>query len=218
MLKGLEDIEGLTPEQLEKINGLSSGLIKKNEELLTKTNKQKEALTSETSAQEKLAALESSIERERLESQENYKGALDLQQNEFNAALEREKATNNDNAKLIHKLVVENGLQSELTNLNVNKDLIPLIMQGLSAQAQVVDGQAVIGETSLSDYMKEWAETPTGKASIVAAQNNGGDGNGGNSVPTGKKMADMTGQERTALFHSNPAEFNRLKQEMQQAH
>lgn len=194
-------------------NNRAKGLSNKNDELLDKASKHKIALTSESSAQEKLDALESTMERERLESKGNYTDALASRQNEFDVALEKVNNSNSEQAKFIHKLVVENGLQAELTNLNVNKDLIPLIMSGLSAQATVIDGQAVIGEVSLSDYMKEWAETPTGKASILAAANSGGDGSGGVAIPTGKKMADLTGQERNALFQSNPVEFNRLKQE-----
>lgn len=213
MLNGLDKIEGLTPEQMEQINGLSNGLIKKNEQLLDKTNKQKEALSTESSAQEQLNVLKASREREQLEEKENYAGAIEIVRAEAATALEKATNSNSEQAKFIHKLVVENGLQAELTNLNVNKDLIPLIMSGLSAQASVIDGQAVIGEVSLSDYMKEWAETPTGKASILAAANSGGDGSGGVAIPTGKKMADLTGAERNALFRSNPVEFNRLKQE-----
>ena len=88
-----------------------------------------------------------------------------------------------------------------------------LIQQGLSAAATVTDGQAMIGEKSLSEYMKEWGDTPQGKASRIAASNSGGDAIGG-GAPTGKKMADMSGQERTALFQQNPNEFKRLKAEM----
>ena len=214
MLNGLDKIEGLTPEQMEAINGLAGGLISKKTELEEKLSKAKGSLSAESSAQEKLSMLEANIERERLESKENYQGALSLKEQEYNAQLEKLTTGLSEKESLIHKLLVDNGLNAELVALGVNKDLMPLIQQGFSAQASIVDGQAMIGEKSLSEYMKEWSETPQGKASRVAPNNMGGNGSGGGGKPEVKKMSDMNGAERTALFRADPAEFNRLKAEM----
>ena len=215
MLNGSEKIEGLTPEQIEAINGIAGGLISKKTELEEKLSKTKSIATENQSAAEKLAALEASLEREQLEAKENYEGALSLKEKEFNAKIE--KLTNSESEKdnLIHKLLVDNGLSAELVNLGVNKDLMPLIQQGFSSQATIVDGKAMIGEQSLSEYLKEWSETPQGKASRIAPANTGGNGNGGGGLPQTKKMQEMTGQERNTLFLENPTEFNRLKAEMQ---
>lgn len=214
MLNGLDDLDLSAPDAKEKIHALANGLLSKKTELEEKLSKAKGSLSAEESAQEKLNVLEANIERERLESKENYQGALTLKEQEYNATLEKLTSSVGEKDRLIHKLLVDNGLNSELVKLGVNKELMPLIQQGFSAQADIVDGQAMIGEQSLSDFMKEWGETPQGKASRVAASNTGGDGLGGSDVPTNKKMADMTGQERLALLNQNPAEFNRLKAEM----
>ena len=214
MLNGLDKIEGLTPEQLEAINKLAGGLISKKTELEEKLSKTKTVANENQSAVEKLAALEANLEREQLESKENYQGALSLKEKEFNAQLEKLTIGLGEKESLIHKLLVDNGLAAELVALGVNKDLMPLIQQGFSAKATIVDGQAMIDDKSLSDYMKEWAETPQGKASRTAPANNGGDGNGGGGLPQAKQMKDMNGAERTALLNSNPEEFNRLKAEM----
>lgn len=215
MLNGLDEIEGLTDVQQALINKLAGGLINKKTELEEKLSKAKGSISSEESAQEKLTKLEGSIERERLESKENYQGALEIAKQESTASLEKLTNSNSEKDQLIHKLLVENGLTAELVKLNVNPDLMGLIQQGLSATATVIDGQAMIGDKSLSEYMTEWADTPQGKASRLAPGNSGGEGFGGGNVPAGKKMADMSGQERTALFQQNPTEFNRLKAEMQ---
>lgn len=215
MLNGLDEIDLTAPDAKEQINKLASGLVSKKTELEEKLSKAKGSLNAEESAQEKLAMLEANLERERLESKENYQGALSLKEQEYKASLDKITNSNNEKDQLIHKLLVENGLTAELVNLNVNPDLMGLIQQGLSATATVVDGKAMIGEQSLSDYMKEWAETPQGKASRIAPSNSGGDANGGSSLIVNKKMKDMTGAERTALFQQNPTEFNRLKAEMQ---
>ena len=213
MLNGIDKIEGLTPDQLVAINGLAQGLLDKNTDLLGKVNSGKEKASGTVAELERLRILEQGLEQSKLEEAENYKGALTLKEQQYNADLEKLTNGSNEKDQLIHKLLVENGLSAELVKLNVNPDLMGLIQQGLSAAATVTDGQAMIGEKSLSEYMKEWGDTPQGKASRIAVSNSGGDAIGGN-VPTGKKMADMSGAERTALFQQNPNEFNRLKAEM----
>lgn len=215
MLNGIDDIEGLTPEQIEKINGLANPLINKRDELLEKLNKNKLGNDENSAELERLRVLEQSVERSKLEEKENYQGALTLKEEEYQKSLEKLTNSSEDDKALIRKLLVENGLTAELVALKVNPDLMGLIQQGLSAAATVVDGKAMVGEQSLSDYMKEWAETPQGKASRLADANSGGDALGGGGNPADKKMSEMSGQERTALFHSNPDEFNRLKAEMQ---
>mgnify|MGYP003636851428 FL=1 len=213
MLNGIDKIDGLTPEQIEAVNGLAGGLINKKTELEEKLSKAKGSLSSEESAQEKLRILEANIERQQLESKENYQGALTLKENEYNNALEKLKAGTTEKDALIHKLLVDNGLNAQLVQYDVSKDLMPLIQQALSAQATIVDGQAMIGEQSLSEFMKVWAESPQGKASRVAASNLGGNGSGGGGGSTKKQMKDMSDSERLALLRENPTEFNRLKAE-----
>jgi len=214
MLNGLDTIEGLTAEQIEAVNALATGLINKKEQLEEKLTKVKGSVNKHEGASEELRVLKASMERTKLEEKESYQGALTLQEQEYKASLEKLTNGSNEKDQLIHKLLVDNGLSAELVKLNVNKDLMPLIQQGFSAQATITEGKAMIGEQSLSDFMKEWGETPQGKASRIAQNNSGGDGQGGGNLPTGKKMTEMTGAERTALFQQDPVEFNRLKAEM----
>lgn len=213
MLKGLESIEGLTDEQREAIEGLTVGLVSKKSELEEKLSRLKSDSKGSTAELERLRLLEADLERSKLEDKENYQGALTLKEQEYKKNLDKLTSENGDDKKLIHKLLVENGLKDELVKLDVNKDLMELIQQGFSSQATVVDGKAMIGEKSLSEYMTAWAETPTGKASRVAPSNSNGDAIGGDTVPKGKKMSDLTGIERTALFRTDRAEFDRLKAE-----
>ena len=214
MLNGLDKIDLTADDAIDKINALASGLINKKTELEEKLSKAKGSLSAEESAQEKLSILEASMETDRLLAKENYQGALTLKEQEYTVALGKLTTEAETDKSLIHKLLVDNGLTAQLVQYGVSKDLMPLIQQALSSQASIVDGQAMIGEQSLSDFMKDWAETPQGKASRVAASNSGGDGTGGGGLPVGKKMKDMTGVERNALFRENLSEFNRLKAEM----
>ena len=214
MLKDLDTIEGLTEDQIAGINGLTKGLIDKKVDLEQKLRNSKTSASENESAQEKLQVLEAGIERERLESKENYQGALTLKEKEYQTNLDKMTNDNAGKDTLIHSLLVDQGLSTELMKYDVNKDLMGRIQKGLSSEATIVDGKAMFGEQSLSDYIKEWAETPEGKASRTAPANSGGDGQGGAGSGGGKKMVEMNGAERTALFKSNPEEFNRLKSEM----
>lgn len=210
MLNGLDKIEGLTPEQMEAINGLAGGLISKKTELEEKLSKAKGSLSAESSAQEKLNMLEANIERERLESKENYQGALSLKEQEYSAQLEKLTSV----LKERDSFMVGNIITDEFVKLGVNKDLMEDLAYRFSSRAVVVDGKAMVDDKSLSECMKEWSDTPAGKASRVAPNNMGGNGSGGGGKPEVKKMSDMNGAERTALFRADPAEFNRLKAEM----
>ena len=173
MLNGLNDIDLTSPDAIDQINALAKGQSNKVTELLGKLDKAKGSLIAEDSAQEKLRILEANIERERLESKENYQGALTFKDQEYKANLDKLTSDSEDDKALIRKLLVDNGLSAELVKLGVNKDLMTLIQKGFATQATIVDGQAMIGEQSLSDFMSKWGETAQGKASRVAMSNSG---------------------------------------------
>ena len=87
--------------------------------------------------------------------------------------------------------------------MNVN----PSLKQGaeaiLRSQAIITDGKAMIGEKSLSEAVKEWADSDAGKAFCLAPSNNNGDangsgGNGSGSFSSDKAYADMTIKEQVA--------------------
>ena len=214
MLNGLENIDLSAPDAMDKINALAKGLTDSKQSLQDDLKRTKGLLGTEDSAQEKLRALEASIESADLLKKENYDGALAHEKKQHTEAMEKLVTSNETNEALIRSLLIDNGLSAELVKLGVNKDLMPLIQQGFSAQATIVDGRAVIGEKSLSDYMKEWGDTPQGKASRVGQKNSNSEGLGGNESSQGKTMTEMSGAERTALFQSNPTLFNQLKAEM----
>ena len=213
MLKGIDSIEGLTPEQIEQINSLVSPLVAKKEELLDKANKYKQQINEEESAAEKLRLLEAKIEREKLEEKQNYQDAIGLQEQEYKSHIEKLAKEKDEKDALIHKLLVDNGLSAELSALNVNKDLMPIIQQGFAAQAVVTDGQAMIGDKTLSEYCKEWSETPAGKAACIAPHNSGANSNGSmHNGDSSKKWNDYSAGELSQIHRTNPDEYERLKQ------
>jgi hypothetical protein len=212
MLNGIDKIEGLTPEQIEAINGLGKGLVDKNADLLTKLAAGKEAGTASEAELERLRLLESNLEQAKLEEKENYQGALTLKEQEYSKALEKLNSQGESDRSLIHKLLVENGLSAELIKLNVSPDLLPMVQAALSAQATVSEGKAMIGEQSLSDFCKEWSETPAGKAACMARNNSGGDASGGSGGAVGKKWSDFNAAQLSQLLREDPQAYDQLKQ------
>ena len=211
MLNGIEKIEGLTPEQIEAVNQLAGGILSKNEELVGKLKSVKSDNQGSQSELERLRLLEQGLEQQRLEDKQNYTGALDLAKKQFQTDLEKLSNASVEKDQLIHKLLVENGLQSELSSLNVNPDLIDLIQAGFATKATVTDGKAMIGDKSLKDYVTEWASTAQGKAAILAPANSGGNANGGGGQSQGKSFAEMTLTEKTVLLNTDPNLYNQLK-------
>lgn len=76
---------------------------------------------------------------------------------------------------------------------------------------RVLDDKGVISALTLEELQKEFVANPA-YATIIKGSGGSGGGAGGGSGGggAGKKLQDMTGQERAALQKSNPAEFGRL--------
>ena len=72
MLNGIEEIEGLTPEQIEAINQKASGILSKNEELLDKLSKTKQTNETSLSELEKLRQFKENAEIQMAEDSQNW--------------------------------------------------------------------------------------------------------------------------------------------------
>ncbi|MCP4987584.1 MAG: hypothetical protein GY928_16455 [Colwellia sp.] len=214
MLNGLDKIEGLTPEMQEQINKLADGLVNKKTQLEEKLSKANASLSTEQSAQEQLAILKANQERDSHLAKENYDGALAAAKLEDSNTIERLTTESKADKDLIHELLVGKGLIEELTALGVDPVKVPRLVKSFNSEATIVDGKAMIGDKSLSDYMNEWGETDEGKSYIVGQQNSNSGGLGGSKVAQGKTMTEMNESERIALLQTNPTLFNQLKQAM----
>ena len=213
MLNGIEEIEGLTPEQIEAINERASGLATKNQQLLDKLSQTKEKVEESNSAAERLKALEAKLEREQAESSQNYQKALELKEQEYQSTVSKIEQELKELRERDRYHTVDSVLKSELAKMQVNPDLLDLVSSQISSQAQVVEGQALIGDKSLSDYLAEWAETPQGKA-VTLAPNNSGTGTLGQPSKNGSNASwgDYTATQLSAIRSTNPDEYNRLKE------
>ncbi len=178
MLNGIDKIEGLTPEQIEAINNIAGGLISKKSELEEKLARTKSVANENQSAVEKLAALEALQEQKELEAKQNYEEALKLHNEKYTKQI-------NDLSEKIgtfetkeRNTLISNSLSEELTKARVNPLHSEYVTSYFKQQAQLIDGQVVIGDKSLSEAIEQWSETDQGKAVRLAPVNDNGNSNG----------------------------------------
>ena len=179
MLNGLDKLEGLTPELIEQINGLAGGLISKNTELLSKVSTKDELTAAERSKLTALELSEANSQIEKAKAASDWAEADRLKDVANNTRFEALTAENQTYKQGEEGRLITDGISAQFNELKVN----PLHSAGylgmFKAQSKVVDGQAMIGDKTQSEYIAAWALTDSGKAAIIAPENNGGDGLGG---------------------------------------
>jgi len=199
MLNGLENIEGLTPEQMEAINGLAGGLINKKTELEEKLSKTKTVANENQSAVEKLAALEALQQQKELEDKQNYEQALNLTNDKYTKQINELSEKVGLFEQKERSMLIGSSLSEALTDARVNPLHSEYVTSYFKQQAQLIDGKVVIGDKPLSDAIKEWSETDQGKAVRLAPDNARGDslgtknvsGSGNTMTPDEKRAHDI---------------------------
>ncbi len=177
---------------LDKANERANGLVNKNSELLDKLDKNKNNFNASVSELERLKQFEQAALREQEEAKGNYQQALEMAKTESQKQVDQYQSQLQEKDSLLNKLLIEDGLNKALDAVNVNPSLKAGAEAMLRSKAQLTDGKAMIGEKSLSDAVKEWANSDTGKAFCLAPENSGGGANGTqqNSSASGK-MTDF---------------------------
>ncbi len=218
MLRDLESIEGITPEQIEAVNKLVKPVIDKKDELLAKVAKKDDSNTAIMAELEALKEFKAQAEIKAAQDSEQWQEVIRLKEEHYQKQIEeltnqtQEKdSMTNELKEQLNKVVVENTLTAELAKLNVDPVFMPLIQKDIASQAVVADGKAMIGDKSLSEYLNtDWAETDIGKAARIAPTNSG-TGAQTNVQGFDKPFAEMTLTERSILANTNPEQYNMLK-------
>jgi len=230
MLNGFDDgikEMGFTPEQIVQLNKLtttlSTGLVDKNTELKNKNKSISEMSASEKalheasiSDYEALKKFKSDSELKEEEDGKNYLDAKQKMEEAHQSAIDKittESATAlkvvNDkitaSSLALEKINGEQAITSELVALGVGKDYMEGSQALMMSKLSFVEGKAMIGDKSLSDHIKEWGESDSGKACRIAPKNSGGDGHGsgehtGNVNINGKTWGDMKTPQEQAAF------------------
>lgn len=164
------------------------GLDSKNKELLAEVKDLKAKLRKTQDVNpDDLARLEAQVE--------DLQGKLDAATKTATAAArDLEKATKalETEQKFTQKLLVQDGLKSALIEAGVKDvDFIDTLTAKFSGSATIVtegeDRKVVIGDKPLSDYIKEWAGSDSGKKFVAAPINGGGGAPGSGGQGSGAK-------------------------------
>ena len=194
MLDGLDKIDLTAADAMEQINALATGLVGKNAQLLEKLTAGKDAGNQSAAELENLRLFKQNAEQNILEEGKQYaeakQGLIDthtadmLKLNERITGFEKGERTR----------LITDGISSELTELKVNPLYSDTTAAYFESMSQVVDGKAMIGDKTQSEFIKEWALSDSGKASCLAQSNSGGDGSGGSD----KASTGNTTQQKLA--------------------
>jgi len=207
MLNGLEEIlakyelsDDVKSAIFTDVNGAASGLINKKSELEVKVAN-KDALTAAEKAElNQLREINSNLEIDKAKTAQDWQKASDLQ---LQASEEKYSALQSENTAF--KLerdnsIIDNGINSKLNSLGVKPESRNDIFNSMKFQTKMIDGKAMVGDQTQSDFIDQWALTDSGKAAISAQNNSGGNGNGGTNTPTGKPL---TLTEKAILANQN---------------
>lgn len=214
MLKNIESIEGLTPEQVEAINKLAGGLHNKNNELLDKVSAGKQHISASESEIETLRLFKENADLQAAESAKDWEASKQLISEKHSKEIERLTGESESDKGLIRTLLIDNGLSAALDGVNINPALKDGAIAMLHSQCAISDGKAMVGDKTLSEAIKEWSDSDIGKAYTLAANNSGNGSGGGTQTPVNKKMADMSEAERVDLARTDKPKFNELLAEM----
>lgn len=220
MLKGLEEIlaklelgDEVKTALAEQVNGLADGLVTKNNELLQKLQERKDAGTASAAELEALRQFKENADMDAAAASKNWDETKRLMEEKHTKEMAALQERVDKAEKLNRNLLVDNGLSTVLDELKVNPALKAGVIALLQGGCEIVDGKAMVGEESLSDHVKGFAESETGKAYFLAANNSGGgsNGSGGGNLDQSKKWTDYKPHELSQIRRENPTEYDRLK-------
>ena len=181
----------------------TEGLINKRDELLGKL---KEAKKGREIDPADYADLENQLEK----TQDKLKAAEKTAKT-ATAEAEKSKKSFEGESKVVHDLLVDQGLSAELLKNGIKKP------QFLSAAKAMLKGQVVleadgekrvakVGDKALGEYIKEWAGSDDGKEFVDAAGNSGGGGGGGKGGASNEDLAKMSPEARLDSINSQGGE------------
>lgn len=181
-----------------------AGLSSKNKELLAELKEARKGQQIAPEVVEKLEAQIDSLKAELSTAQSTAKTAQ-READQAKKALESE-------AGFTQKLLVENGLNNEISRVGVvEPEFAKALKSMFSGMVQIVaDGDqrvAKVGEKSLTDFMTEWAKTDAAKVFLPAGNNSGGGAQGGAQKPNQKTMTRTEYETRSAAGDPSVSAF-----------
>lgn len=206
----MSDEKTFTKDELETaIEEATGGLKAKVEELIGDNKKLKaEARKAKEYDPAEVERLHSDIEALEAKLAASEKAAKDSAR----AVESAQKALQSEQA-VTHRLLVENGLRSELvangiTNAVHQKAAMAILAPQVTIEADGDNRIAKSGDKAIDAFVKDWAGGEEGKYFVTAAHNSGGGAGGGSPAPSGGKTLS-----RVAFNEMSPAEQMRFSVE-----
>jgi hypothetical protein len=164
---------------LAAANKRAKGLADKNTELLSKVTDKENLTAAERSRFTALEAYEADSEIAKAKAANDWAEADRLKDEANNKLFDSLTDENNNYKKSESQRLITDGINSELNEIKLNPLYAKTTKAFFESQSSIVDGKAMIGDKTQSEYITEWAQTDSGKASCLAQANSGGDGKGG---------------------------------------
>jgi len=186
----------------EAVGEATEGLKSKNSELLGKLKKAQKNAEIDPADH---AALEAELE----ESQNKLRAAEKTAKTAV-AEAEKSKKSFEGESKVVHDLLVDQGLSAALLENGVKKPQFLNAAKALLANRVTLEADgdkrvAKVGDKSLADHIKEWAGSDDGKEFVDAASNSGGGGGGGGGKPSNDDLSKMSPEARLDSINAQGA-------------
>lgn len=187
---------------LSAANARAEGLANKKIELERKLSENGDLNQAGYAKLKALEEFKANSEIEAAKAAENWSQASELQK----AAWEKEKQelserlTNYEQSEA--KRLITDGISSQLNEIKLNPLFANTTKAFFESQSKVIDGKAMIGDKTQSEYIQEWSQSDEGKAYCLAPQNSGGDGLGGNTAHAAAS-ADKSLSNKTQGYLAN---------------
>ena len=212
-IKSQDDLDkAIRKATTQAVQEATTSLTEKNTELLgeVKTLKKKVVPEDELEGLRKTATDYETLKGEKMKGNEEYERLLNESKSQHATEIEKRDARIAKMDKQLRETLVSGKLTKALTTAKVNPGLLDAAITVLSSKVSVIEKDdkqiALVGDKTIPDYVKDWAESDEGKHFVLAGGGGGGgtggDGSGGGSG----------GAEFEKFFDPKNVEFNKTEQ------
>jgi len=220
-LEDVKDQSALDALIADKVKAAITGMTDKNDELLGKLKAAKDNAAPDDIEDLKAAMLElKKLKDGKLEEQGEYKKLLDATREQHSTELEKIQGLLKAEQSSTRRLLIQEGLSSELGRHNVNPVLIESAIALLANDISIIEENgnkvAKVGEKTLDIYVKDWVSSDIGKNFTLASANSGGGAGGnGSSSTQSESEKHFLGEswnltEQAKLSKTDPTQYKQL--------
>lgn len=183
-----------TEEKEKEVEGLKS----KNKLLLDKNAQYKKERDEAVNNAEELTEKMEELEDSKVKKSDDVEAALTKQREKHDKEIEKLTQSVESSTSTIRSLTIESALADSLAKSNISKDHYEMVKSWVKGQKIDIDNEdespkALIGGSSISEFVEEFAKSDKGKLYVASENNSGGGATGG----SGKGSVDLSGMSPT---------------------